>query len=125
MLRSALAVAAFVAAAPAFAGSVPVVSAPATVNPPVAPPPAPAVIGGTPGPAVVIPSLSLQVITALNAQLVGPTGGGAMPPGGMLVQLPNATPVQMAHIERLLALIDSGVIDTSDIFKLSGNVTSR
>lgn len=107
MLRSALAVAAFVAAAPAFAGSVPVVSAAATVNPPVFTP-------APPSSAVPLSVMSnpvfVSILNSANVQLVGASAGGSLPPGGISVQLQGLTPAQAQQIRVLLLRLGNASI---------------
>jgi|GEM_PF-6663036 len=108
MLRSALAVAAFVAAAPAFAGSVPVVSAPATVNPPVSTP-APA------SSAVSMPAMSdpafLSTLISANVRLVGAIGGATLPPGSFSVRPQGLTPSSSEVLRALEAQLRSQRVD--------------
>lgn len=107
MLRSALAVAAFVSAAPAFAGSVPVVSAPATVNPPVfTPAPASAAVPVS----VLVSPAFVSILNSANVQLVGASAGGSLPPGGISVQLPGVTPAQAQQIRVLLSRLGNASI---------------
>lgn len=116
MFRSALTIAAFLTALPAFAGSVPVVPSTSVVNPPVAALPP---VAGITSPA---PGVSGQILGQAALDLIGPTGGGAgagtAPPDTVRLGGP-VSPEQRRLIDRLLSQIEASVGEGAGLIRPS------